>query len=158
MSSIQDVFNASGGKLITDNSAVDVSTAKQAIADGQAAQTQAFDAIKAKSNGPRVVGGGQYGVLNQQRGNLVLGPLGGLATANRTAFAGVAKQNNLVNEQVDRGTAIMSNNPGWTRENAAAAQTPQGYAVESGLPDPNFAIAVHRYDESGTGTTTYRPR
>jgi len=156
MAGLGDIFTQSGGALIEANSAADLATSKQAVTDGQAAQASAFDAIKAKTSGPRVVGGGQYGVINQQRGNLVLGNIGGLANANRTAENLAEKANNQVVEQVTRGNGIMSNNPGWTRDNAAASQTAAGYARPSGINVDGFRTQISRYDESGTGTTTYR--
>jgi len=155
MGALNDIFAASGGNLIKANAGVDVATAKQAVTDGQAAASNALSAIQAKT-GPRPTGGGQFGPLNQQRGNLVLGPLGGLATANRTAEATVEKGANLVNEQQDRTVGIQHDNPGFTAANATASQTPGGYAKPSGINVNGFRTQVTKYDDSGTQSITYR--
>ena len=154
MPSLRDIFSASGGALTVANSQVDVATAKQAVTDGQAAQASALSAIQAKTS-QRPTGGGQFGALNQQRGNLVLGPLGGLATANRNAEAGVEKGANLTQEKVTRGLGIIANNAGWTAQDAADAQTPAG-RVQKVTGFPGFTSIVTKVDDQGVQTQTYR--
>lgn len=155
MPDLRDIFSQSGGNLTIANSAVDVATAKQAVTDGNAAVKEGFDALRARA-GPRTTGGGQFGALTPTRGTVNFGPLGGLATANRNVEAGVEKASNLVTRNVTRGEGIQANNPGWTADNAAASQTPAGYARNSGINVDGFRTSVTKYDESGTGTTTYR--
>lgn len=106
------------------------------------------------------MGGGQFGTIGgTPRTPLVLGEFGGLAAANRGAENTQEKNVNLVTEQQARAVGIQANNPGWTNANAAASQKPGGYARVSGLGqfDPNFAVEVTSYDDSGQGKTTYRP-
>jgi len=154
MSNLKDIFSSSGGALTVANSQVDVATAKQAVTDGQTAAANAFSAIQAKTT-QRPTGGGQFGALNQQRGSLVLGPLGGLATANREAEATVEKGANLTQRNVTRGLGIQTANPGWTAQNAADSQTPGGY-VQKVAGFPGFTSITTKVDDQGVQTQKFR--
>lgn len=149
-----DVFAQAAAAYDVANSQADLSTAKQAITDGDAAQASAFQAIQNKA-GPRVTGGGQFGTLNGTRNSLVLGQLGGLATANRAAFNTQAKVTNLVERNATDRVAVLHDNPGLSEANADAALTPAGYAQTFQGPSGSYTKVI-KYDDAGNANITFR--
>lgn len=150
----RDVFSQAAADYDVANSKADLSTAQQAITDGNSEQASAFQAIKDKS-GPRVTGGGQFGSLTGSRNNLVLGQVGGLDQANRTAFNAQAKTTNLVTKQATDRVAILHDNPGLTEANADATLTPGGYAQTFAGPSGSYTKVI-KYDDAGNLNVTFR--